>query len=128
MSGPPSWVDAGAVDDLAQSPRAMSARGRHVLVAVVDGEPCAVDNACLHRGASLEGGICRDGAITCPSHWWRYDLRTGALLGQAGVGLATYPCRVSGERVEVLLSPAPPTMGIREMLLAHARAEGKADA
>lgn len=128
MSDDATWVDAGSSSDLSERPRALQARGRDVLVAVVDGEPTAVDNACLHRGATLEGGVCRDGVVTCPSHWWRYDLRTGALLGHPGSALATYPCRVVGDRVEVLLTQAPPALGMREMLLAHARGESAVDA
>lgn len=128
MSDDATWVDAGSSSDLSERPRALQARGRDVLVAVVDGEPTAVDNACLHRGATLEGGVCRDGVVTCPSHWWRYDLRTGALLGHPGSALATYPCRVVGDRVEVLLTQAPPALGMREMLLAHARGESAGDA
>ena len=128
MSDDAIWVDAGSSSDLSERPRALRAQGRDVLVAVVDGEPTAVDNACLHRGASLEGGVCRDGVVTCPSHWWRYDLRTGALLGHPGSALATYPCRVAGDRVEVLLTQAPPALGMREMLLAPARGETVDDA
>lgn len=128
MSDDATWIDAGSTGELTGSPRALTALGRHVLVAMVDGRPTAVDNACLHRGASLAGGVCRDGVITCPSHWWRYDLRTGELLGQPGAALRTYPSRVTGDRVEVLLTQAPPVLGMREILLAHARSERTAHA
>ena len=123
----PDWTPTFAVEDLS-NPRRFENAGRAVLVAIVDGRPHAVADACLHKGVSLEGGVCKDGVVTCPSHWWRYDLRTGALLGRPGSALATYPCRTAEGRVEVLLTAAPPALGMREMLLAHARGEKVGDA
>jgi 3-phenylpropionate/trans-cinnamate dioxygenase ferredoxin subunit len=94
-----------------------------VLVAMVDEAPRAVSADCLHKGASLEGGVCRDGIITCPSHWWRYDLRDGSLQGTPGAGLTVYPARVHEGIVEVELPVATPALTLREALLAHARGE-----
>jgi len=94
-----------------------------VLVAMVDGEPRAVSAQCLHKGASLEGGVCREGVITCPSHWWRYDLRDGSLQGTPGAGLTVYPARVHEGVVEVQMPAPGRTPSLRETLLAHARGE-----
>jgi nitrite reductase/ring-hydroxylating ferredoxin subunit len=97
--------------------------GRTVLVTVVDGSPYAVDDACLHKGGSLSGGVIRDGSVTCPLHWWRYDLRDGRLQG-GSTALRTYACSVSDDGwVEVALPAAPAPRSLREVLLAHARGE-----
>ncbi|MEZ5116495.1 MAG: Rieske (2Fe-2S) protein [Candidatus Nanopelagicales bacterium] len=105
--------------------RQVESGGRAVLVTIVDGHPYAVDDACLHKAGSLSGGVVRDGSVTCPLHWWRYDLRTGALHGSESAGLATYECRVSEDGwVEVDVPPAPPARSWRELLLEHAR-EGR---
>ncbi|MGA0067348.1 MAG: Rieske (2Fe-2S) protein, partial [Candidatus Nanopelagicales bacterium] len=102
--------------------------GLGVRVALVDGQPHAGADAWLHQGASLASGVCRDGVVTCPSHWWRYDLRDGSLQGTPGAGLAVYPARVSDGIIEVQLPEVAPAMSMREMLLAHARGEAPADA
>lgn len=103
--------------------RRHSDNGRTVLVTVVDGRPCAVDDACLHKAGSLSGGTIRDGMVTCPLHWWRYDVRDGTLQGGV-TALTTYDCRITADGwIEVDLPPAPPARSLREVLLAHALGE-----
>ena len=36
---------------------------------------------CPHRGGPLADGLVTAGCVTCPLHNWRFDLRTGAGLG-----------------------------------------------
>ena len=121
-SPPGAWRPTFPVESLA-NPRRFDHGSIGVLVAMVDGDPRAVSAACLHKGASLEGGVCRDGIITCPSHWWRYDLRDGSLQGTPGSGLTVYPARVREGVVEVSLPEARQARSLRETLLAHARGE-----
>ena len=118
-----AWTPTFAVDELGDAPRRFEHGSLAILVAIVDSAPRAVSAACLHKGASLEGGVCRDGIITCPSHWWRYDLRDGSLQGTPGSGLTVYPARVREGIVEVELPVATATPSLREVLLAHARGE-----
>jgi len=54
----------------------------------------AVDDECLHMGASLSTGSVRDGVVACPWHGWCYDLATGARVGRMGSPLGTYPVAV----------------------------------
>jgi nitrite reductase/ring-hydroxylating ferredoxin subunit len=122
-----SWTSTFPVESLA-APRRFDHGSIGVLVAMVDGKPRAVSAACLHKGASLEGGVCRDGIITCPSHWWRYDLRDGALQGTPGAALTVYPARVVDGVVEVSLPEFRQALSLRETLLAHARGEDVNDA
>lgn len=124
----PGWIPTFPVDALAAAPRRFQHGNVGVLVAIVDGLPRAVSADCLHKGASLEGGVCRDGIITCPSHWWRYDLRTGSLQGTPGAALTVYPSRVTDGMVEVEMPPAAPLRSLRQTLLSHARGEDVADA
>ena len=123
-----AWTATFTVAELTDAPRRFEHGPLGVLVAVVDGEPRAVSDSCLHKGVSLAGGVCRDGVITCPSHWWRYDLRDGSLQGTPGAGLAVYPARVSNGIIEVQLPEAAAAMSMREVLLAHARGEDSSDA
>jgi nitrite reductase/ring-hydroxylating ferredoxin subunit len=128
MPMPSSWIATFPAAEVAQTPRRFSHGGLGVLVALVDGQPHAVADACLHKGASLASGVCRDGVVTCPSHWWRYDLRDGSLQGTPGVALEVYPARMSNGVIEVELPEAAPAMSMREVLLAHARGEDSSDA
>ena len=117
----PSWERAVPLADLSDrdSLRAMCG-GFAVCLALADGEPAAVRDVCAHRETALSGGIVRDGILTCPGHFWRYDLRTGQCLGRPDQ-VVSYPCRVTGEWVEVLIPDPSPAMSMREMLLAAAR-------
>jgi nitrite reductase (NADH) small subunit len=63
----------------------------------------AVDNECRHVGNPIDDGFVAGGAVTCPWHGWRYDLRTGELLTVFGrrPGLGVYPVRVDADDVSV---------------------------
>ena len=123
-----AWTPTFTVGEVSEAPRRFDHGGLAVLVALVDGQPRAVSADCLHKGASLEGGVCRDGIITCPSHWWRYDLRDGSLQGTPGAALTVYPARMSDGVIEVALPESTRPRSLRETLLAHARGEDVADA
>jgi nitrite reductase/ring-hydroxylating ferredoxin subunit len=124
-----------AVDDLLRDGRVrVDADACPVLVALVEGRPYAVQDACRHRQASLLTGVLRDGVVTCPSHFWQYDVRTGARHDTEGEGLPSYPARLvaadgspadtldDAAAVEVDVPNAAPAQSLREILLAHARA------
>jgi nitrite reductase/ring-hydroxylating ferredoxin subunit len=56
-----------------------------VLVALVDGAPYAIEDACNHAGASLAEGP-RDGErVVCPMHGYVFSLRTGELIAPRGL-------------------------------------------
>jgi len=121
---PPPTVEvaAGRVEDFpAGAVRLLLAAGRRLAVGNADGRLFAVDDACLHRGGSLAGGHLDGPVLTCPTHWWRYDVRTGGRLGQPGLRLHRYPVRVVDREVRVAVPPPPPARSWREILLEHAR-------
>lgn len=41
----------------------------------------AISAVCPHSGGPLADGLVADSCVTCPLHGWRFDLRTGAALG-----------------------------------------------
>lgn len=87
-----------------------------------DGEVVALDGRCLHRDGPVADGVVRDGVVTCPWHFWRYELATGTLIGDHTQGLRRYPAEVRDGIVHVDLPPAPDDLGWKERLLAAARA------
>lgn len=122
-------IDAGDASTLAEgAARAVVVDGRPIAVWRIDGALRAYSGACLHRGGPLAEGFVRDGIVTCPLHWWRYDLRTGSLVGRPEVRLAAYSAVEVDGRIVVEVPVSVPAAGdpgaessIRERLLRHAR-------
>jgi nitrite reductase/ring-hydroxylating ferredoxin subunit len=117
------WVAVADVDALppGSAVGTLVAPTTEVAVFNVDGELCALEGSCPHRGGRLALGMVRDGVVVCPLHWWRFDLRTGQHVGDPGLRLTRYPVRVVGGTVEVLLPPSPSALPLRERLLAAGR-------
>jgi nitrite reductase/ring-hydroxylating ferredoxin subunit len=57
----------------------------HVLVALVDGAPRAIEDACNHAGASLAEGERRGACVTCPMHGYVFELASGRLVEPRGL-------------------------------------------
>lgn len=76
-----------------------------VLVTWVDGEPCAVEDACNHAGASLsEGELDESGrCIVCPMHAYVFELKTGKCVAPVGLcdDQRAFVARIEGEDVVV---------------------------
>ncbi|HEY6462426.1 MAG TPA: Rieske 2Fe-2S domain-containing protein [Polyangiaceae bacterium] len=81
----------------------------HVLVAIVDGAPFALEDACNHAGASLAEGDRTGARISCPMHGYVFDLRSGKLLEPRGLcdDQRVYVARFEGDDVAVY-DPGPP--------------------
>jgi nitrite reductase/ring-hydroxylating ferredoxin subunit len=56
-----------------------------VLVTMVDGEVCAIEDACNHAGASLSEGEREGACVVCPLHAYTFELRTGRLVVPEGL-------------------------------------------
>jgi nitrite reductase (NADH) small subunit len=71
-----------------------------ICVANVNGEICAMDNICLHRGGPLGQGVIEEGKVICPWHGWAWDPKTGQ-SGPPDAKIAVYPVKI--ENGEVLI-------------------------
>lgn len=91
-----------------------------VLLTRVDDRVVAWENRCLHRDSPLHEGVVRDGVLTCPEHFWRYDLVSGRNVA-SGAPLAAVPVEVTTDGLVRVWPPVRPRASMREMLLAHAR-------
>ncbi len=65
--------------------------GRSYAVFDVNGELEVTDAACPHYGGPLASGVVRDGVVTCPWHWYSFELRTGECRTSASYRLRKYP-------------------------------------
>ena len=81
----------------------MSANGRDILVANVDGNFYAIDDTCTHQGANLSEGTLEGSTITCPWHGSTWDCKTGKLIAFASQlkDLASYKVIVESDSVFV---------------------------
>lgn len=120
-------VDAGDLSDLPTDRGVAIADGRAVVVRVGD-EVFAYRNECLHQSSPLDGGLVKDGVLTCPLHFWRYDAATGVKCGQPCLRLESYPVEVVSGSVRIALPDPPPAQSMREFLLAHASDWNRGDA
>ena len=100
--------------------RVVPSGGHEIAVFSVGGELFALDNACAHTGGPIVDGLVRNGAVTCPLHWWRFDLATGERRGAPHIRQATYPVSVEDGEVVVDVPEPAPALGMRELLLRHA--------
>lgn len=74
-----------------------------VLVAWVEGEVFAIEDACNHAGASLAEGWLEDECVVCPMHAYVFELRTGRLARPKGLcgDQRTYEAKIEGDMVGV---------------------------
>ena len=61
----------------------------------VEGEVFALENPCPHAGHPLHEGELDGPVITCPQHFWQFDVRTGLRPGESdGWPIPRFPARV----------------------------------
>ena len=104
-----------------------STRGRSYAVFEADGELHVTDGACPHNGGPLAEGLVRDGVVTCPWHWYSYELATGRCRTAAGYELRRYPVVLVGGRPHAAIPAPEPVRSWSEILRAHARTAGPRD-
>jgi nitrite reductase (NADH) small subunit/3-phenylpropionate/trans-cinnamate dioxygenase ferredoxin subunit len=73
------------------------------------GQYFAIDDTCPHMGASLSGGFIEHGIVTCPWHAWRFRLCDGAWADNPRIKIGSYPVRVTGNEVQILVTAEPAT-------------------
>jgi nitrite reductase/ring-hydroxylating ferredoxin subunit len=92
--------------------------GRAVVVRV-GGELRAFENRCLHQNSLLEGGIVRNGVLSCPLHFWRYRVDDGSLIGSKR-SLPRFPIAIVNGEAWVLVPDPEPDIPLRQRLLDRA--------
>ncbi|BCL38508.1 Rieske (2Fe-2S) protein [Nostoc sp. MS1] len=77
----------------------------------------AIDNRCPHMGFPLQGSTCKDGIVTCPWHYARFDLASGGTFDSWADDVPCFPVEIRDDEVWVnLASPSDPYTHQRQRL------------
>ncbi len=72
------WIKVAAKSEIGTgSGKIVEVGDRQVALFQVDGNYCAIDNICPHRGGPLGEGDVEGTVVTCPWHGWQFDVCTG---------------------------------------------------
>lgn len=87
--------------------REASILGKPIVVANVDDEFYAFQNACLHYQVRLSEGVLDHTTVTCRWHQWHYRIDTGQVLSDESeyATFTTFPVVVEGRDVWVIHEP-----------------------
>ena len=70
-----------------------------------DGKPYALEMSCKHQGANLAEGKVANDVVTCPRHFWKYNIRTGKALTEYSPDLRQHAIRVRDDDIYVSIRP-----------------------
>lgn len=106
----PAYIPLGEPDGRSRWEFAHDGRRFAVFAVDDDGvdELVVVDALCPHRQGRLTDGLIRDGAIVCPSHWYRFDLATGECRTTPDYRLTRYPVVVRDGVAYAEIAPRKP--------------------
>ncbi|MEH2290989.1 Rieske (2Fe-2S) protein [Nostoc sp.] len=65
----------------------------------------AIDNRCPHMGFPLQGSTCKDGIVTCPWHYARFDLASGGTFDSWADDVPCFPVEIRDGEVWINLAP-----------------------
>mgnify|MGYP002049305016 FL=1 len=122
------WMTVGPVPELStDSPNARLIGSHSVLLSYRNSSWWAIANICPHRGEVLSDGLVQGDCVTCPGHFWRCSLTDCRKQGDERARVAPSPLRLVDDVLEIEVPDPAPTHTLREILLAHARAEDTND-
>ena len=75
--------------------------GKSVALFNVEGQIYAIDDACVHQGASLGAGKINGKIVTYRAHGLKFDVTTGYVGGSPGYGVASHAVQVVDGRIAV---------------------------
>ncbi len=98
-----AWHEAPGAQELGEEEAmGITIEGRQIALCQSAGAYYAVQGICTHQHALLADGYVEDGAIECPLHQGRFDLKTGAALcAPVTEPLRVYPVRAEDGKVFV---------------------------
>src|SRR5262245_53602418 len=99
------FIDVGPLDQLPPgSAMVVNVEGRSVALFNVDGTVYAIDDSCVHAGASLGAGKLAGKIVTCRAHGLRYDVTTGKVTSTPELGVQSYQVKIMSGRIMIAVS------------------------
>lgn len=100
-----NWIRLGTVSEVPVGRgKAFEAAGTRIAVFDVGGELHAIDDTCMHRGGPLSEGDIQGNIVTCPWHFWSYDVTTGKTTMSEEMGVKKYALELRGDEIYVEVS------------------------
>jgi nitrite reductase (NADH) small subunit/3-phenylpropionate/trans-cinnamate dioxygenase ferredoxin subunit len=85
--------------------RTVEVNGVKVALFNVEGRFHAIDDRCPHSGGALGEGILQGCVVTCPYHFWQFDVRHGRSPEFPDARVASFEVKLVGDEVHVCDSP-----------------------
>lgn len=79
--------------------------GQAIALFYDQGHAYAIDNRCPHMGFPLHGSVCKDGIVTCPWHYARFELASGGTFDSWADDVRSFPVQVQAGEVWLDLAP-----------------------
>jgi nitrite reductase (NADH) small subunit len=83
--------------------REITASGRALCVANIEGSICVLDGTCPHEGGPLGEGMIEGGRVVCPWHSYAFDPRTGEAEGEPDLKAEVLAAKVEDGALQVKL-------------------------
>lgn len=97
-----AFVEVAELDQIPpQTGTTVTVAGKDIALFNVDGAVYAIDDGCLHHGASLAFGKLDGKVVTCRAHGWKYDVTTGKTLHVPDYGVGCYPVKIVDRKIFV---------------------------
>jgi nitrite reductase (NADH) small subunit len=80
--------------------------GNVAIFRTADDRVFALVDRCPHKGGPLSQGIVHGDRVACPLHNWNIALATGVAIAPDEGCAASFPVRIEGSRVYVVLDPS----------------------
>jgi nitrite reductase/ring-hydroxylating ferredoxin subunit len=96
------FLEVASVEQIAPGTSlVVTVAGKDVALFNVGGQIYAIDDACVHQGASLGAGKIDGKIVTCRAHGLKYDITTGFVGGSPGYGVASHTIQVIDGKIAV---------------------------
>lgn len=100
------FVSVAKTDEVPEGrPHCVSVGSQDIALFKVGDKYFAIDNICSHAGGPLCKGKFEGNIVTCPLHFSKFDVTTGAVLSPpARVPQKRYEVKVSGQDIQIKIS------------------------
>lgn len=101
-----SLVRAATLAELQQKGQLLVRLNQHMVALFYNRDRVyAIDNRCPHMGFPLHGSVCKDGIVTCPWHYARFDLASGGTFDAWADDVRAFPVQIQDGEIWVDLAP-----------------------